>query len=349
MADWFSNPKFKQFASEALQDFGYGLSTSTNFGNAFGAATQRMAQMQPYRDQQQMLQEQQAEEQEEANVTMEWVKANYPQYANLPVQQAAELAFKMEAAKLSGAGAGDNLMSVGGHLYDTSNGQWISPPETAGNRQNISLSGQWGRDEQGNPVFLQPSSTGEMIPAQVPEGVTLMGPFDTSADRAAGSVFGKGTGGAQFDLPNAQLIADQTVAAINDVRNQRVGMDEHFGNVVGIPQQWTPAWPGSPKANFQVAADRAINRAFLEGREMLKGGGQITDFESRKAETAITAAQAALEKGDKAMFLKALDDFEQAVRDGLVKLQQQATTMPGYGAQQPPAQSGGYTILGVEQ
>ena len=39
------------------------------------------------------------------NVTMEWVKANYPQYANLPVEQAADLAFKMEAAKKSGIGA----------------------------------------------------------------------------------------------------------------------------------------------------------------------------------------------------------------------------------------------------
>lgn len=39
------------------------------------------------------------------NVTMEWVQANYPQYANLPVEQAADLAFKMEAAKKSGIGA----------------------------------------------------------------------------------------------------------------------------------------------------------------------------------------------------------------------------------------------------
>src|SRR5690606_26356624 len=127
-----------------------------------------------------------------------------------------------------------------------------------------------------------------------------------------------------------QLIAEQTVSAINDVRNEQAGMDEHFGNFMGVPQQWTPAMPGSAKANFQVLADRAINRAFLEGRAMLKGGGQITDFESRKAESAITAAQTALEKGDKATFLKALDDFEQAVRDGVAKMQAQAGAMPGY-------------------
>jgi hypothetical protein len=243
---------------------------------------------------------------------------------------------------------GENLMSVGGHLYDKASGQWISPPDGGnGGTPRVSLAGQWGRDQQGNPVYLQPSDSGEMIPAQVPEGVTLMGPFDINADRAAGSTWGKGIGGAQLDLPNAELIGQQTISAINDVRNETKGMEEHFGNVLGVPQQMTPAWPGSPKARFQVAADRAINRAFLEGREMLKGAGQITDFESRKAEAAITAAQAAMEKGDKAQFLKALDDFEQAVRDGLAKMQAQAGQMQGYG-QQGQQQSPNTTSSGLQ-
>lgn len=60
----FSNPKFKRFAGESLQDLGYGLSTGTNFGNALGAATQRMGQMQPYRDQQYALEEQKAKDEE---------------------------------------------------------------------------------------------------------------------------------------------------------------------------------------------------------------------------------------------------------------------------------------------
>lgn len=206
----------------------------------------------------------------------------------------------------------------------------------------VSLAGQWGIDEATQqPVYLQPSDTGDFVRAQTPEGVSLLGPYDLNADRAAGSAFGRQVGGAQFDLPNAQLIAEQTISAINDVRNEKAGMSEHFGNVLGVPQQWTPAYPGSEKAQFQVAADRVVNRAFLEGREMLAGGGQITDFESRKAEAAITAAQSALEKGDQAQFLKALDDFEQAVRDGTAKLAQQGAAMPGYGSGPQPAPVGG--------
>lgn len=313
----------------ALLGFGAGMLSPGLSGAATGAM-QGMAMDRDYA----MAADEQAKAEQSTNATKAWLEQAYPQYSMLPPDQGFQLAMKAEAEKMGGPSSG--LMSVGGHLYDPASGGWISPPQTADNRQNISLTPQWGRDEQGNPVMLQPSSTGELVRAQTPEGVTLMGPFDTSADRAAGGAFGKGIGGAQLDLPGAQLIAEQTIGAINDVRSETAGMAEHFGNVMGVPQQMTPAWPGSEKAKFQVAADRAINRAFLQGREMLKGGGQITDFESRKAEAAITAAQSALEKGDQAQFLKALDDFEQAVRDGVAKMQGQSQTMPGYGAARQP-------------
>ena len=84
---------------------------------------------------------------------------------------------------------------------------------------------------------------------------------------------------------------------------------------------------------------------------MLVGGGQITDFESRKAEGAITNAEDAMARGDKALFEQALKDFEDAVNDGYAKLQQQAGSMPGRGGGAPAAvapASGGYTVLGVE-
>ena len=247
---------------------------------------------------------------------------------------------------------GDNLMSVGGHIYDKASGQWISPPESAENRQNVSLTPQWAQDAEGNWVMLQTSSTGELVQSQMPEGLTLADPRMLNAEKSAGTTFGKSVAGAQFDLPSAQLTRDQTLQAIQDVRNQRQGMEEQFGNVMGIPQQMTPAWPGSPKANFQVTVERATNRAFMEARQMLKGGGQITDFESRKAEAAITAMQSAMEKGDKALFLQSLDDFERAVSDGYAKLEQQAGMLPQTARQPvmaPASASGnGWTVIGVE-
>lgn len=75
LASWFANPNFKRFASEGLQDLGYGLSTGTNFGNALGNATQRMQQMQPYRDQALQLEEQEAEQAQSKNATLEWLRS----------------------------------------------------------------------------------------------------------------------------------------------------------------------------------------------------------------------------------------------------------------------------------
>ena len=315
----------------ALLGFGAGMLSPGLSGAATGAM-QGMALDRQYA----MDAEEQATKAAETTQTQAWLQSNYPQYANLPVEQGWQLAMQEEAAKKSGAGS--DLMSVGGHIYNRSSGQWISPPETAENRQNISLTPQWGQDAQGNPVMLQPSSTGELVQAQAPEGVTLLGPYGTSADRAAGTAFGKGTGSAQFDLPAAALTTQQTLAAIESVRNQAAGMEEQFGNIMGVPQQMLPTLPASERANFQVETNRLINRTFLEAREVLRGGGQITDFESRKAEGAISNLEEAMTRGDKALFQKSLDELEQAVRDGYAKLEVQATTMPGYGgAQQAPA------------
>lgn len=207
----------------------------------------------------------------------------------------------------------------------------------------------------GQPITVRNRSTGEVTAAMPMSDGTYLNPFTqeplgpewqfdpawVAAQRAQGTTVGKQVGEAQFNLPRAELIANQTIDAINAVRAEEAGMDEHFGRLAGVvPQQMTPAYPGSPKAKFQVAAGRAINRAFLEGREMLKGGGTITDFESRKAEDAITEAQLAMEMGDKEQFLRALDTFEKAVSDGLAKMKQQAGGMDTVGTV-PGAPAGG--------
>jgi hypothetical protein len=197
--------------------------------------------------------------------------------------------------------------------------------------------GKTGMGVQGSDGSFKLVDTGNFQP---------LGPYDINAQKAAGTAFGKGTGGAQFDLPGAELTTNQTIDAINAIRAEKKGMDEQFGNVMGVPQQLTPAWPGSDKAKFQVAVDRATNRAFLEAREVLRGGGQITDFESKKAESAITNMQLAMEKGDKAQFEAALAQFEQAVKDGYAKLKTQAGAIPGYGGA-APAGGGNKTSTGI--
>lgn len=287
-----------------------------------------------------------AQEAEQTNMTKEWLRQRGRDDL-IPLVDAGQGMFALQQATQV-ADPNANLMTVGKSIYNSATGEWITPPAGVGvDDPRVSLNGQWGRDAQGNPVFLQPSDTGEMVQATPPPGVSLMGPYDLNADRAAGSVFGKGTGSAQFDLPAAQLTTQQTLQAIQSVRDQAKGMEEQFGNIMGVPQQMLPTLPQSERANFQIETNRLINRTFLEAREVLRGGGQITDFESRKAEGAISNLEEAMARGDKALFEKSLTELEQAVSDGYAKLQAQAGAMGGYGNAPRPQQNGGTTSSGV--
>jgi hypothetical protein len=57
MAGFGMNPNFdwRGWGGNALQDLGYGLATGSSLGNAFGNAAKRGAEMQPYRDQQERI------------------------------------------------------------------------------------------------------------------------------------------------------------------------------------------------------------------------------------------------------------------------------------------------------
>ena len=66
--------------------------------------------------------------------------------------------------------------------------------------------------------------------------------------------------------------------------------------------------------------------AFLQARQLLKGGGAITDFESKKAEEAFLLMNTAQNEED---FRKAMQNFLDAVRAGLPKLQTAAPAAGG--------------------
>lgn len=288
------------------------------------------------------------------NATKQWLAQNYPDLAQavdagLPVSEAWQEAFNRKNAKVAGNEYQDryNAGSQFGLTGDALNTFALTGALPGTNKQNVTygVTPIYGTDANGKTGMGVQGSDGSFKLVDT-GGFQPLGPYDLNAQKAAGSAFGKNTGSAQFDLPSAELTMNQTLQALNDIRSQTKGMDEQFGNFMGVPQQMTPAWPGSEKAKFQVSVDRGTNLAFMQAREMLRGGGQITDFESRKAETAITNMQAAMEKGDKQQFQQALDLFEQAVKDGYAKLSQQASAMPGFGGQ-PAGGTGNKTSTGV--
>lgn len=298
-----------------------------------------------------MVQQREAEKDTRAqtlNQTVEWMKSQGMgdlvagvESGGLDVGTAWQTALQRLQPK-----DGPGPMEINGQLVDPTTGQVIGdyrdPQGAAGNVTygvnpiyGMLEDGTMGMGVMGDDGTLKRVDTG---------GMTPLGPYDTNALKAAGTAYGKGTGQAQFDVPAAELTMHETLGAIQDIRNNKAGMEEQFS--LGGVQQMLPAWPGTEKANFRNAVTRGADQAFLQAREMLRGGGQITDFEGRKAENAITNMTLASQSGNKAAFEAALNDFEQAVQAGYAKLVQQSSTMPGFGGVRPSS-PGNVTSTGL--
>jgi hypothetical protein len=232
--------------------------------------------------------------------------------------------------------------------YEGSFMDWMTRDKGSGNRSPLGTTIYTGRDAQGNIIPMQVGQ-GEFVTTQLPEGLTF-DPGALAGAKQGAVVDAKTAAAARAALPGAEAAATIALNAIDLLRNDKAGLEEQFGNILGIPQQMTPAWPQTPKANWQANFEQAKGQAFMAARQMLKGGGQITDYEGRRGEAAYSRMEAAAKQGDMNTFLLALEDFEQAVLDGYNKLKEVAGSAytPGATPGGPPAATGGYTVLGVE-
>jgi hypothetical protein len=99
---------------------------------------------------------------------------------------------------------------------------------------------------------------------------------------------------------------------VNDLLN-----DPYLPNMLGPIASRTPNITADA-ARVQSKMDQISGGAFLQARQLLKGGGAITDFESKKAEQAFLRMNDAMNIED---YTKAMNDFLDAVRAGLPKLE----------------------------
>jgi hypothetical protein len=276
-------------------------------------------------------------------------------------QQNPELAAAVESGALSGGDAyklfyqqkleaqkpKNNFMSAGGSLYNTETGQWISPPQGAGNDAEYGLAPQYGVDAQGNPVILQLSKGGTAKTTQLPDGVTLskepikldagtefvlLDPITRQpvgripknvAEAASQKAVGEGQGAATVALPGATQLASQIDRQINELKSDpylpsMVGSVPYTGGMIqrdDLPDRS----PESQRVRSKI--NQLKGGSFLQARDILKGGGAITDFEGQKADDAFNRMNTAQNLED---FNKALDDFNDAVKTGVAKLQQKS-------------------------
>jgi hypothetical protein len=278
---------------------------SANFGNAFAAAGQAMGEQKKLKAQTR-----------QTNMTLEAIRADAPDIAQ-GIEMGALTAgdgYKMYLERRK-AQKGQGIINAGaGNLYNSETGEWLSAPG-GGSEGVAGLVPVWLQDENGNPVLGQMTKDGRVIRSEIDKGLTPVGPYQKGFEQQRGNAEGKAAGEAAGALPGVAQMAQKINAEVEDLKN-----DSSLSNVLGPWDGRTPAiLPGSVRAQSKI--DALKGGAFLQARQLLKGGGAITDYEGQKAEAAFARLNQAQSEED---FKQALDEFNFYVQQGLAKLQAQA-------------------------
>lgn len=323
------------------------LSDGMNFAPAQqGAAMDRQAAQQKDAD---------AKLAAQTNATKDWLAKNYPDLAQavdagLPVSEAWQEAFKRQQG--GGASEYDTRYQAGqqyGLTGDALNTFALSGSVPGTNKQNVTYSltptygtdsatGKQGMGVTGSDGSFKIVDTGAFQP---------MGPGEVAGARATGGADAKTAAGARAALPSAELNFEIASKAADALLSDQKGMDEQFGNILGVPQQMTGAFPGTAKANFRNQLDQLTGQAFLNIRQALKGAGAVTDYEGQRGEIAISRAKAAADRGDMQAFQQAVIEFKDSITKGLDLLRQQANGAYSAGAPAVTGNTGNQTSSGV--
>lgn len=160
------------------------------------------------------------------------------------------------------------------------------------------------------------------------------------AGAAAQKEIGERQGQAAADLPRQEDNAALAIDTINQIRN-------HPGKQYGLGVAGVlPGIPGTQQKGFVSLVDQAKGKTFLEAFNSLKGGGQITEAEGRKATEALARLDRAQRPED---FDKALSDLETVIQLGIQRSRKATggrTTTGGQGAPQPGTVMDGYRFKG---
>lgn len=155
--------------------------------------------------------------------------------------------------------------------------------------------------------------------------------------------------GSSFNSERQATIdkAEQSLALVEDIINHpgREG-STGLGSLL-------PVIPGTKRADFSAFLEQAQGQAFLQAFESLKGGGQITEVEGKKATQAMARLQTS--QSDQ-QFLESLNDLRGIIETGLRRARSSEPSAPpasGSPAQIVPAPTinaydtpGGMSVMG---
>lgn len=279
-------------------------------------------------------------EEKKKNETMEWLRKQAPEYAQAVEVGALSLSdaykMKLEAQKPQKP----NFINAGdGRLFNENTGEWITAPGSEnGGMPKKALTTVMLRDPQGNITVGQVDSAGNLEPSLLKEGYSVVGPGDKAFDTKFGAESGKLAAENINSLPVKSASAQNAVRLVDSILAH-----PSLPAAVGPVDGRLPSFSAGAR-DFDERVDQLRGQAFLQARQELKGGGQITDYEGQRAEAALVRASQA--KGEDE-FKAAMLEFKDAILRGYQILEQQAGTSGMAPAGGVPSGNRGRTSSGI--
>ncbi len=150
-----------------------------------------------------------------------------------------------------------------------------------------------------------------------------------SGAEKSGQVEGERQANASIDLPSVIAQGKEALRLVSELRTHPGRGNPiffHSGTSNYLPDNLIPGGTDAYGANALLK--QLKGGAFLEAFKSLKGGGQITEIEGRKATEAITRMDRAQSRAE---FDRALSDYEGIIKLGIDRANQQANKPAPYG------------------
>jgi hypothetical protein len=282
---------------------------------------------------------------------------NRRQQESDPVRQ---MQIRKGQLEIEAAEAGQWARLDDGRLYNQRTGEVKNAPANANAApSDLGLNPQYGTDANGNPVLLQLGKNGQVVQSKMPEGVTLskepikldagthfvlLDPitrqpvgqipkenYREAYDTEAGKAGGKSQAEAQAGAPQVIADADYSIALIDEMlthpgRATATGMTSIID-----PRNYLA---GTDATDFNTRSKQLEGRAFLQAFNSLRGGGQITEVEGKKATEAIARLNRSQSDEE---YVKALTELKGILEVGKDRARQKAAGGPTMSPGNPAA------------
>ncbi len=165
-----------------------------------------------------------------------------------------------------------------GQLNDQGGVRWNNVPKE-----------KWGSVKPTRPVKTVDTGTGTAVlnsmtgAVQGNIGKDIAG---AEAEKVTGKMETEAEVQAKLDLPQAEANANEMISAIDAALNHP-GLDAAVGNIQGNMPDAMRSVTDRQAADFITVANQIQGKTFMQAYQGLKGGGQITEVEGKKAEAAI--------------------------------------------------------------